>query len=102
MSGGAEAPAKGNTLAASGEVTLNPPAGLPPAIASGERMNATFVTLARNTDLWEIARSIRQVEDRFNRKFNYDWVFLNDKPFDSTFKKVTTSLVSGTDRKSVV
>jgi len=58
-------------------------------------MNATFVTLARNTDLWEIARSIRQVEDRFNRKFNYDWVFLNDKPFDDTFKKVTTSLVSG-------
>lgn len=59
-------------------------------------MNATFVTLARNSDLWEIARSIRQVEDRFNRKFNYDWVFLNDKPFDATFKKVTTALVSGT------
>jgi len=58
-------------------------------------MNATFVTLARNSDLWEIARSIRQVEDRFNRKFHYDWVFLNDKPFDETFKKVTTSLVSG-------
>lgn len=58
-------------------------------------MNATFVTLARNSDVWEIARSIRQVEDRFNRRFNYDWVFLNDKPFDSTFKKVTSSLVSG-------
>jgi alpha 1,2-mannosyltransferase len=59
-------------------------------------MNATFVTLARNSDIWEIARSIRQVEDRFNRKFHYDWVFLNDKPFDATFKKVTSSLVSGT------
>lgn len=59
-------------------------------------MNATFVTLARNSDVWEIARSIRQIEDRFNRRYNYDWVFLNDKPFDSTFKKVTTSLVSGT------
>lgn len=58
-------------------------------------MNATFVTLARNTDLWDIAHSIRQVEDRFNRKYNYDWVFLNDKPFDETFKKVTTSLISG-------
>lgn len=64
--------------------------------APGERMNATFVTLARNTDIWEIARSIRQVEDRFNRNYHYDWVFLNDKPFDETFKKVTTSLVSGT------
>lgn len=68
--------------------TLSPP-------AAGERMNATFVTLARNGDVWEIARSIRQVEDRFNRNYNYDWVFLNDKPFDDTFKKVTTSLVSG-------
>lgn len=58
-------------------------------------MNATFVTLARNSDIWDIARSIRQVEDRFNRRYNYDWVFLNDKPFDSTFKKVTSSLVSG-------
>jgi alpha 1,2-mannosyltransferase len=76
--------------------TPNTPVGLAPATADGPRMNATFVTLARNSDLWEIARSIRQVEDRFNRKFHYDWVFLNDKPFDDTFKKVTTSLVSGT------
>ncbi|MCJ1369050.1 alpha 1,2-mannosyltransferase 2.4.1 [Loxospora ochrophaea] len=71
-----------------------------PAVASpavgGERMNATFVTLARNSDLWEIVKSIRQVEDRFNRNFHYDWVFLNDKAFDTTFKKVTTSLISGT------
>jgi alpha 1,2-mannosyltransferase len=58
-------------------------------------MNATFVTLARNSDVWEIARSIRQVEDRFNRKFNYDWVFLNDGEFDDTFKRVTSALVSG-------
>ena len=58
-------------------------------------MNATFVTLARNTDLWEIAKSIRQIEDRFNRKYHYDWVFLNDKPFDTTFKKVTSALISG-------
>jgi alpha 1,2-mannosyltransferase len=63
--------------------------------APGERVNATFVTLARNSDIWEIARSIRQVEDRFNRNYNYDWVFLNDKPFDDNFKQVTTSLVSG-------
>ncbi|KAI9673058.1 MAG: alpha 1,2-mannosyltransferase 2.4.1 [Trizodia sp. TS-e1964] len=72
-----------------------PTSSLAPAKAEGPRMNATFVTLARNGDIWEIARSIRQVEDRFNRKYNYDWVFLNDKPFDETFKKVTSALVSG-------
>lgn len=68
----------------------------PVATAPGERMNATFVSLARNSDIWEIARSIRQVEDRFNRRFHYDWVFLNDQEFDEQFIKVTTALVSGT------
>jgi alpha 1,2-mannosyltransferase len=75
-------------------ITPVTPTELSPA-APGERVNATFITLARNSDVWEIARSIRQVEDRFNRNYNYDWVFLNDKPFDDQFIKVTTSLVSG-------
>ncbi|KAF2771573.1 glycosyl transferase [Teratosphaeria nubilosa] len=66
--------------------------------APGKRMNATFVTLARNGDVWEISRSIRQVEDRFNHKYNYDWVFLNDAEFDETFKKVTSALTSGKTR----
>jgi alpha 1,2-mannosyltransferase len=70
--------------------------------APGPRMNATFVTLARNSDVWEIAKSIREIEDRFNRRYNYDWVFLNDKPFDSAFKKLTTSLVSGNTYYGVI
>lgn len=69
--------------------------GPPPLTPSGERVNATFVTLARNNDLWEIAKSIREVEDRFNRNYHYDWVFLNDKPFDDEFKRLTSALVSG-------
>ena len=72
------------------------------AETSGEKMNATFVTLARNSDLWEIVKSIRQVEDRFNRKFHYDWVFLNDKPFDMAFKNVTTSLISGKTHYGII
>jgi alpha 1,2-mannosyltransferase len=72
------------------------------ALAPGPRMNATFVTLARNRDVWDIAGSIRQVEDRFNRRFHYDWVFLNDEPFDDTFKKVTSSLVSGTTHYGLI
>ncbi|VVT48743.1 uncharacterized protein SAPINGB_P001929 [Magnusiomyces paraingens] len=74
--------------------------GIPPKLttfpgAEYVRENATFVTLARNSDLWELVESINHVEDRFNRKFKYDWVFLNDKPFDENFIKVTTNLVSG-------
>ncbi|KAJ5379059.1 Glycosyl transferase family 15 [Penicillium cosmopolitanum] len=66
-----------------------------PGVNSTERVNATFVTLARNSDLWDMVKSIRTVEDRFNREYNYDWVFLNDKEFDDEFKKLTTALVSG-------
>ena len=67
-------------------------------IPADGKMNATFVTLARNSDLWDIVESIRQVEDRFNRHYHYDWVFLNDKEFDENFKKVTTALISGRTR----
>lgn len=66
------------------------------------KMNATFVTLARNSDLWDIIESIRQVEDRFNRNYHYDWVFLNDKPFEEDFKKVTTALISGKTKYGLI
>ena len=64
-------------------------------IAKGPRANAAFITLSRNKDVWDIASSIKQVEDRFNRQYNYDWVFLNDELFDDEFKKVVSNLVSG-------
>ncbi|CAK46627.1 CAZyme family GT15 [Aspergillus niger] len=67
-----------------------------------DRVNATFVTLARNTDLWEMVKSIRTVEDRFNHNYHYDWVFLNDKPFDEEFKKVTSALISGNTHYGVI
>lgn len=60
-----------------------------------ERANATFVTLARNSDLWAVVGSIREVEDRFNHKYHYDWVFLNDDDFTDEFKKVVSSFHSG-------
>ena len=75
--------------------TPNLASEFPSAAAPGPRMNATFVTLARNSDIWELARSIRHVEDRFNEKYHYDWVFLNNEEFSEEFKQVTTNLVSG-------
>ncbi|KAK2747547.1 alpha 1,2-mannosyltransferase 2.4.1 [Myotisia sp. PD_48] len=75
---------------------------LPLFSVPGERVNATFVTLARNSDLWEILKSIRQVEDRFNSKYHYDWVFLNDVEFSDNFKALTSRLVSGTTHYGVV
>ncbi|KAG7802050.1 hypothetical protein KL944_002427 [Ogataea haglerorum] len=42
--------------------------------------------------------TIQNYEDRFNGRFHYDWVFLNDKPFDSTFMQEVSNLVSGKAR----
>lgn len=58
-------------------------------------MKATIVSLARNENIWGLATSIQQVEDRFNWRFNYDWVFLNNVDFTDQFKNVTSSLASG-------
>lgn len=66
-----------------------------PLVDESEKVSATFVTLARNSDLWQLAESIRHIEDRFNRKFHYDWVFLNDDDFSEEFKTLTSTLVSG-------
>ncbi|KXN82997.1 Glycolipid 2-alpha-mannosyltransferase 2 [Leucoagaricus sp. SymC.cos] len=58
------------------------------------RANATFVILCRNSDVDGTIRSIREIEDRFNRKYRYPYVLLNEVPFTEEFKsriKVLTS-----------
>jgi alpha 1,2-mannosyltransferase len=61
---------------------------IPPAPANTtERVNAAFVILARNGDLPGILESIKQMEDRFNKKYKYPYVFLNEEPFTDEFKK---------------
>lgn len=62
---------------------------------AGDKIKATFVSLARNSDLYSLLDSIRQVEDRFNHKYQYDWVFLNDQEFTQEFKDITGAAVSG-------
>jgi alpha 1,2-mannosyltransferase len=46
-----------------------------------------MVMLARNSDVQGAVNSIQHLEDRFNRKRRYPWVFLNDEPFDDEFKR---------------
>ncbi|CDK26697.1 unnamed protein product [Kuraishia capsulata CBS 1993] len=60
-----------------------------------ERENAVIVSLARNEELHALLESIQSLEDRFNNKFHYDWIFLNEKPFSEDFINETTAMVSG-------
>jgi len=50
-------------------------------------LNECNLHSARNTDLKGIVTSMKQMEDRFNKKFGYDYVFLNDQPFEDKFKQ---------------
>lgn len=69
---------------------------------TGKKEKATFVTLARNSDLYSLLPAIKSVEDRFNHKFQYDWVFLNDEEFTEEFQRVTTSMVSGKTKYGLI
>lgn len=53
---------------------------------NGPRANASFVMLARNSELDDVVSSMKSMERHFNQWFNYPWVFLNDVEFDDTFK----------------
>jgi hypothetical protein len=49
--------------------------------------NAVMLMLARNSELEGAASSVRQLEERFNHKYHYPWVFLNEEPFTDEFKR---------------
>ncbi|BFZ60030.1 hypothetical protein YB2330_001052 [Saitoella coloradoensis] len=57
--------------------------------------NAALVMLVRNEELHAARYAMRQVEDRFNRRYGYPWVFLNDVPFTEEFKTMTSGIASG-------
>jgi len=50
------------------------------------KANAAIVSLARNGDIDGILFSMKQMEDRFNRKYGYPYVFLNEEEFSEDFK----------------
>lgn len=57
--------------------------------------NATLLMLARNSDTDGALKSVRELEDRFNHKYQYPWVFLNEEPFSDDFKTRISNVVSG-------
>ncbi|KAJ2795212.1 alpha-1,2-mannosyltransferase ktr1, partial [Coemansia guatemalensis] len=53
---------------------------------AGANLRAAMVSLVRNSNLDGIRSTIRQVDDRFNRNYNYPYILLNDKDFTEQFK----------------
>ena len=57
-----------------------------PGHLQSRRANATLLMLARNSDVNDAIKSVRRMEDRYNRRAGYPWVFLNEEPFSEEFK----------------
>ena len=51
-----------------------------------KKPRAALISLVRNSELEGLMQSVRQLEYRWNRKYNYPWVFFNDEPFSDEFK----------------
>ncbi|KAK1219538.1 hypothetical protein PQX77_017726 [Marasmius sp. AFHP31] len=62
-------------------------------LETDRRANATFVVLARNSDLENTVRSIRRMEDRFNVLHRYPYVILNEEPFTEEFKERVSNVI---------
>ena len=56
------------------------------AAPPGRRANASIVSLARNGDIDGVVFSMKQMEDRFNKRYGYPYVFLNEEEFTEEFK----------------
>ncbi|CAG8455513.1 11469_t:CDS:2 [Ambispora leptoticha] len=57
-----------------------------------KRAKAVFVVLVRNRDIHDLRASMRELEDRFNHKYNYPYLFLNDEEFTDEFKRLSSAM----------
>ncbi|KAJ2378024.1 hypothetical protein IW150_001040 [Coemansia sp. RSA 2607] len=62
-----------------------PPDGGNNTQADGGLLRAALVALVRNSELEGLRSTIRQVDDRFNRRYGYPYIFLNDVDFTDEF-----------------
>ncbi|KIP04630.1 glycosyltransferase family 15 protein [Phlebiopsis gigantea 11061_1 CR5-6] len=91
--GNKEYPIPGADIAVGGPVS-SPTTGTA-ASPLERRANATILMLARNSDVDSAIRSVRELEDKFNSKFQYPWTFLNEEPFSDEFKTRVSNVISG-------
>lgn len=56
--------------------------------------NATLMIMARNQELRGVLYTMRQIEEKFNSKFHYPYVILNDGDFKPNFIERVTAMTS--------
>lgn len=73
-----------------------------PKLPLGRRANAAIVMLARNRDMNGAVNSIKQLEDRWNGKFQYPYVILNEEEFTKEFKERVLTVASAEVKFGVI
>lgn len=59
-----------------------------------DRANAALISLVRNKELEQMLWSMRDLEAKWNKKFNYPWMFFNDEPFTEEFMQKTQEVTN--------
>ncbi|RCI00956.1 alpha 1,2-mannosyltransferase 2.4.1 [Rhizopus stolonifer] len=72
------------------------------AAARKNKEKAVIVALVRNSEIGAMRRTMRDFEDRFNRKYNYPYVFLNDEPFSEEFKGAVSAMTNAETKFGLV
>jgi mannosyltransferase len=57
---------------------------------------AALVTLASEYELEPLLSSIHQLEDTFNNRYNYDWIFFSMEPLSDEFRRRTSNATTAT------
>jgi mannosyltransferase len=65
--------------------------GLAISSAADQRPRAAFVSLAHETDLPAVLSSISQLEETFNHRYHYHWVFFSTQPLSEEFRRQTSN-----------
>lgn len=91
-----------SSLSSTVRLGMDPVDGKKLLIDNYRHENATIMTLCREEDLGDILGTIRNLEDRFNKDYHYDWVFLNNEEFSAEFKEQVTRFTSGRTRFGVI
>jgi mannosyltransferase len=90
--------------------TLEPPEPLQrvrgnnysPTNPNSDRINATLLSLVRNSELEDIITSMKDLERTWNHKFNYPWTFFNDEPFTEEFIAKTSAQTKAACRYELI
>jgi hypothetical protein len=76
------------------QLATGEPAGILYHQGEAPRINATILSLVRNSELPGMVQAMQDLERTWNSKFKYPWTFFNDEPFTEEFKKATQAVTN--------